>query len=526
MINFKSNLKLFINNEEYDFDHNVSFEFHPTNFSSITLNNVIKKTNNVFPLNTSIINYSREFTIVELRQDDKPVFVGIVNDIGRLNIMPNSLKTFSIKIADFRKWLSLTKPINKIYLNKTPFQIINDLISSLNEPKIAVGDIKFSTSNDFVIKAYNTTNKTLYQVLKDVMERQTNSLLYFTTQDGKVLINYKSNDSFKQTSNIVLNINDQEFLEKYKIMNIEFDNETTDYYNYLSYTSDNTISKLFKTEKDLPMNNQKIVLANSPIKIVDDIKYTFIKNTSNGGIRVPFILNQKNYQDGQYYDILYSESSNTLEVRTPNNDEQLTISYYIKQKLTLEAKNNQEISEIAQLSNTNGIVFKTEKFNDISNPDDLLAAVKNDLNKYSTPSKILTLNCREMIWDILDSIQVVNISPDIDGIYIVESYKGNFIPLGDKVFQNITYTIKQSKNMNNVLNKFDNQSYRDNPVYESDLFIDETQTINETANIIYSLNDFNIINNIVIDDNFLQQDLQIKLVNENINIKYKLLKVE
>ncbi len=68
----------------------------------------------------------------------------------------------------------------------------------------------------------------------------------------------------------------------------------------------------------------------------------------------------------------------------------------------------------------------------------------------------------------MDSVKVINISDYIDGTYIVESIKGSFIPLGAEIFQDITYTLKQSKNMNNVLNKFDNQSYRDNPAFDDE----------------------------------------------------------
>ena len=486
---FNSTFQLFINGEEYDFNNEVRFYFHPTNFSSVTLNNVVKKENNSWPNITNIIDFKNEFTICELKQNNKTFFIGIVNDIGRLSLLPNKPKTFSIQISDFRKWLSLTKPINELYINKTPTFIVNDLISKLKEPRIKVGNLRFSTPANYTIKAYNTTSKTLYQILKDVIERQTNSTLYFTIENNNFYINYKAANDFKTTSDQNLDITNYDFLLNNKIIDVTFDNETNEYYNYLAYTSDNTISKLFTTEFDLPVNEEKIVLFKPVGKIIESPSMTFYKNKSNGSKIIPVILNSNDAKEGKFCHLIWNEGSNTLENKWQTNDYLLTISYKTKQKLTLEAKNEAEITRLSNVSNTKGIVYKTEKFNDISDPDDLLAAVKNDLEKYSTPSKILTLTCKEFIWNILDAVNVININDELNGVYIVQSMEGKFKRIGSSsiVDKEITYILKQTRNFNTLANKFDNQSYRDTPA-TSNYVVENIDTITSKHILVFENN--------------------------------------
>jgi hypothetical protein len=129
-----SNLRLFINDDEYDFDGLVSFSYHPTNFSKMIFNEVIKKSDNVYPNNLKNISISREFSVARVYDNNDLIFLGIVNSTGRLSLLPNKLKSRSIEITDMRKLLSLLKPVNKVFFNVTPNTIINELVAGLNEP--------------------------------------------------------------------------------------------------------------------------------------------------------------------------------------------------------------------------------------------------------------------------------------------------------------------------------------------------------------------------------------------------------
>lgn len=491
-MDFNKTFELYINGEKYDFEDNFSFYFHPTNFSNITLNNVVKSTNNNWPNITNIIDFKNEFTICELRQNNRTFFIGVVNDVGRLSLMPNKPKTFSIQISDFRKWLSLTKPINKIYFDKTPSFIVNDLISSLNEPKIGVGNLSFSTDSNFTIKAYNTTNKTLYQILKDVIGRQTNSTLYFTIENNIFKINYKSIEDFKTPHQIKIDPTNQDFLVNYKINDIVFDNETNNYYNYLSYTSDNIISKFLIFENNLLLNSDKVILLNNVGRIIEGQDKTYFYNEKTHDKIIPVIMNSEDAKEGKFCHLVWSENSNIIENKFVSNDYKLKICYQSKISQTLEAKNLEEIRRLQNISGTSGIVYKSEKFNDISESDDLLAAVKNDLAKFSKPNKILTLTSNAFIYNVLDTVEVVNISDDVNGIYIVSQIEGKVKSLGNNdVFKEFTYTLKQTTNFDTIENKFDNQSYRElsattqNTIEDADTISSSVQIIFEDDNLSY-----------------------------------------
>ena len=117
------------------------------------------------------------------------------------------------------------------------------------------------------------------------------------------------------------------------------------------------------------------------------------------------------------------------------------------------------------ISNTNnGIVFKTEQYNDITTWNDLSNALTNLYDKYSSFQATITLVCRDFIWDILDVVSVTNINDQINGNYFVQSISGCLIKgENNNHFFEITYILNSSKNLDTLLNKYNSQIYRKNP---------------------------------------------------------------
>lgn len=475
MINFNKTLKLLINGEEYDFSNNITFSFHPTNFSTITFNDVIAKKNNKFPLNIQNPNkVNREFTFAELWQDNQLIYFGIVNDTGRFSLFPNKLKTFSVVITDFRKFLSSTNPINKLYRNKTPQEIVNDVVEFLNEEKISIGKLNFT--NNEPIQAYSSVNKNAYQILKNVITKLSNSFLYFTIENNKILINYKSEEDMKNISPIKLDSNDLQFLKTFKIKDIVFENETYDYANFLTYTSENIVSTFPTTEYDL-LINENIYLKSKPITIDSDIEKTFIIS-QDGTKRKAIFLNEKNVTSGKIYDFLYNPENNILKSNESIRGQKLTITYYTKGKVTFQDKNSKEIVEISKISGTNGIVAKYDKFNDLSYSNDLLRQLKTDLEQFSSPNRKIIITSEEPIWELTDVVEVQFNIEEVDGLYLVHSVNGKSQIIGESgKMQEYEYELKQTKNFDNIINKFDNQSYRDEAIYNEEQFIEDTLTL-------------------------------------------------
>ena len=462
MINLNGEIRLFINGEEYDFDGTINFSFESSNFSSLTFNNVIKKSNNTYPKTLQIPQLISPFTYAEVWVNNKVEFIGLVNDLGRFKLGKSNLKTFSIKISDYRKWLTLTKPIEKIYVNKTIYEILSDQLSELNEPKIKLHEsvqYKLVTIIDF----YSTQSKNVYQILKEVSERQSGGILYYYVEDGFLIINYKIGNDFENLSEIELDLNDQKMLDEYKILDIEYDASSNDYYNYIQVVSDNVKSSVPTIENNLQLKNDSIDLKKKIYEI--DFENSFIYDTVNNTKRKAVFKNKKTVLDGEYYDFLYTLDSDTLEVRSPSVSKFLNITYYSQEKMVLPYFKQQEIKDVKRISKTNnGIVFKTEQYNDITTLNDLSNALTNLYDKYSKFQTKITVISRSFIWEILDTVKISNINEQVDGKYYVQAISG-YLTKGknNNHFYEITYTLNNSKNLDTLLNKYNSQVYRKNP---------------------------------------------------------------
>ena len=462
MINLNGNIRLFINNEEYDFDGKIDFSFESSNFSSLTFNNVIKKSSNVYPKTLETPELLSPFTYAEVMVNDKVEFIGLVNDLGRFKLKKGHLKTFSVKISDFRKWLTLTRPIEKLYVNKTIYEIINDQLMELDEPKIKLQN-RLNNKLTTVIDFYSTQSKNIYQILKEVSERQSGGILYYYIQDGILIIDYKIGADFDTVSAISLDLADETMLNRYKVLDVEYDVGANDYYNYLELTSENVKSFDPIIENNLSMQDATIKLKKNLYEI--DLEKSVIKDPSNNSSRQAIFRNGQTLLDGEYYDFLYQLNSNILEVREPSSTKLLNIVYYTQDKAVLPYSKQADINFVKSISNTNnGIVFKTEQYNDITTWNDLSNALINLYDKYSNFQAKITLVCRDFIWDILDVVSVTNINDQINGNYFVQSISGYLIKgENNNHFFEITYTLNSSKNLDTLLNKYNSQVYRKNP---------------------------------------------------------------
>lgn len=462
MINLNGNIRLFINNEEYDFDGKINFSFESSNFSSLTFNNVIKKSNNVYPKTLETPSLLYPFTYAEVWVNDKVEFIGLINDLGRFKLRKDNLKTFSIKISDYRKWLTLTRPIEKIYVGKTIFEILNDQLNELNEPKIKLKEglnKKLITIIDF----YSTQSKNIYQILKEVSERQSGGILYYYVQDGILIIDYKINEDFNIISSINLDLEDEKMLTQYKVLDVEYDVGSNDYYNYLQITSENVKSFDPVIENNLSLKKSTVKLKKNLYEI--DMEKSVIKDLNNNSSRQAVFKNKQTLLDGEYYDFLYQLNSDFLEVRETSSTKLLDLIYYSQDKVVLPYSKQIDVDYIKNISHTkNGVVFKTEQYNDITTWNDLSKALINLYEKYSHFQAKITLVCRDFIWDILDVVNVNNINDQVNGNYFVQSISGYLIKgENNNHFFEINYTLNNSKNLDTLLNKYNTQVYRKNP---------------------------------------------------------------
>ena len=477
MIDISGNIQLFIDNVEYDFQNKFEFYFHPTNFSSMKFFEVIPKNNNFYPNNIQYQKPDREFTFAKVLKDNEVIFFGIINKTGRHSLMPNQLKTKAVEICDYRKWLSVSKNIDKIFFNKKPKEIVSEVVNILNEPRIKLGSLNFT--NDDYIKAYSLTNKNAYQILKEVIPNLTNSILVFKNEGEFVTINYKSNQELKQNiSPIILDFNNVDFFSEYKILDINYENDTSNYANSITCTSNNLLSEKPTDNRILILESDVLVLSNNIDKVINEKEFTYIQKQT-GEIITLDIKNKSNLTEGEYFDIAYDLGKNTIEVNEKylKQNNILNIRYFSKQTLTITANNYGEINKLATISGTSGIVSRTEKYNDYSNVNDLYRVLNTQLEKNSIEKSTLILKSNKKIWDLLDVVNVKNYSDEINGIYLVHEISGNGTAWITGELIEYEYTLKKTFSTDNIVNLFDSQSFRDNPAYDENNVLETTETI-------------------------------------------------
>lgn len=519
MFKISGEIQLFIDNEEYDFESKFDFYFHPTNFSYMKFLNVIKKDVNFYPENMKVQKIEREFTFAEVKQNGITIFFGIINKTGRFSLLPNKLKTKAIEIADFRKWLSLSKNIDKVFFNKKPTEIISEVLNVLNEPRFKIGVMNFS-NNDF-IKAYSLHNKNAYQILKDVIPNLTNSILVFKIEGDFITINYKSNQEIKDNvSPIILDFQNQLFFSDYKILDINYENDTSNYLNSISCTSDNLLSEKPVDNEIKILENETLTLSNNISKIINEKDFTFISLSDGEKITLE-IKNEKNIDQNEYYDLLFDAGKNTLKINKKylNINAILFVRFFSKISLTITANNYSEIKKISQISKTSGIVSSVEKYNDVSNINDLYRILNSRLEKKSIEKISLTITSNEKIWNLLDIVSVKNYSPDIDGNFLVHEISGSGSSWKNDELITYSYLLKKTLSTDNIVNLFDSQSFRDNPVIESDAIFETTETIGKELILIWNTESSKIeSSDSFYQKNLLQKNLQANLTDSKFDV--------
>lgn len=506
-IDFTKKIKLIIDKQEMIFGNEISIEDHPSNFSSITFLNVLPKANSIYPKNLEYQHFAEIFSIGEVYCDDKLIFFGIVNSTGRLSFDKYSVKSKAIKIVDFRKWLSIKRPVDLIFLKKSPSYIVNELISGLNEPRIVVGNLDFG--NNQLIDAYSIINKSPYSVLKEVIENQSNSFLYFTINDqSQIEVNFKAiskltKDVRMQTVKPDLDLTNLDLLKDYKLNNIDLEFDNDRYINNIIVSSDNVVSSksvidhipLFNntsasTSKIIGYYNQKNT--NTFLAYRDNIGSGF--TIEKPKLEVASIENN----DVVSWDIKYKINDNSLTINqklleslNPKKEYFISFEYQPLFKLSSEHKNQEEINRIGSLSNTKGEVFRSDKFDDITSYKDLARIAISEVSKNSKITRTITIESDKPIWNVAE-IVYVNYDDSITDNYLVHEItaklKINKINDINQFTGSFITTLRSTANTDTWINLFDNQNYRSEPAFNKDAIINIVKSDEDIDDIILRSN--------------------------------------
>lgn len=499
-IDFAQEIRLLIDGEEMIFENKITIEDHPSNFSSITFTNVLPKKQKTYPQYMSYQHFAEVFSIGEVYVGNRLIFFGIVNATGRLSFNKNSIKSKAIKIVDFRKWLSIKRPVDLIFFKKSPEYIVNELVIGLDEPRIIVGNLNFT--NTEMISAYSIINKSPFSVLKDVIASQTNSFLYFEiTQDKKISINFKSVSDFENlTVSPDLNLNNLDSLANYRIENIDVEFDNDDYVNDIIVESQNIVSDKNVIEFVQINKNENLLISNNigSINTLSTNNFLAYRSSNTLGYVVVKkhldIISSSNI-DQVRWDLKYQGGSNTLTINQilldgldPTKNYFIALDYYPQTKVSLEKRNIEEINRIGNLSNTKGDVCRFDKYDDITAFNDLVKIANSEVEKNSKITRTITIQSTLPIWNVADIVKVISTEKAIEDCYLVQTITAdlNVSLVNNKTYFTSTFTtiLKSTANTNSWLNLFDNQSYRSNPLMDANTTIEIRHTDDELSEII------------------------------------------
>ncbi|WP_051604571.1 hypothetical protein [Mycoplasmopsis californica] len=125
-------------------------------------------------------------------------------------------------------------------------------------------------------------------------------------------------------------------------------------------------------------------------------------------------------------------------------------------------QNSEEIARVHKLNTFNGDVFKFEKFNDLSDYDDLFNKTNNNLKINSQPRKELRVITTRPFLELGDTLDLNFNDFKFDGRYICYGFNAKYFANTHGL--HITYLLRNSFNSDTLLNIYDNQTYRTNPL--------------------------------------------------------------
>lgn len=502
-------IRLVIDKQEMIFGNEISIEDHPSNFSSITFLNVLPKQNSTYPQYLAYQHFAEIFSIGEVYCGDKLIFFGIVNSTGRLSFNKHSVKSKAIKIVDFRKWLSIKRPIDLIFLKKSPSYVVNELIGGLNEPRIVVGNLDFG--NNQLIDAYSITNKSPYSVLKEVIGHQSNSFLYFTINDkNQMEVNFKAVEKLSkdetQTVEPDLDLSNLDLLKDYKLNNVDLEFDNDRYVNNIIISSQNIVSstsqidyiQIYKsdnvaTTKTIGYYNQKNESTFLAYKNAQDpLEFTIVKQR----LEVTSIEDNETIN----WDLKYKINDSSLIINQklldnldPKKEYFISFEYQPLLNLSTEHRNQEEINRVGSLSNTKGEVFRSDKFDDITNYKDLARIAISEISKNSKITRTITIESDKPIWNVAD-IVYVNYDDHITDNYLVHEItaklKINYLSNTNtnQLTGSFVTTLKSTANTDVWINLFDNQNYRSDPAYNRDAIIHVIKSDEDIDDIVFKSN--------------------------------------
>lgn len=405
------------------------------------------------PKMKSITNYEnfKTFQKAEWIVDGKVFFTGMVQLTGRDNrYSPEAVKTLSLKLVDYKDFLSRGAFVNQVFKNKKPSEILFGIKEDLENYGITFEESDLHLQNDEKLVFLNAKDLTLFQLL-ETLQQLTNSV--WSIEDNK--LHFDTVESLNQAPDF--KICDERLIE------IDFSQNNNDTFNQKRIISDNVVSDKITRKNVTIKENKEVNFLN---------KITNLKVFS--GSRRLVVKNSLQIEAGEMWEVNFDDNTDFFEVNENyTNSTFLTVEYNEVKKSSITINNFKLKQEIAQRSGTTGEVTAIERESYLITESNLIKKAKNEIEKNAVNKNVFVLRSFENLFKIRDKVNLIT-GDENEGLYFVKKIQIDQKGFDKKVY---TFTLISKLNRNTDINFFDLKPFNPDDLvepdfYETDIFID------------------------------------------------------
>ena len=430
------------------------------------------------------------------------LFAGIVKNTGDISLNPRHPHYCSLQILDYKTFLSESDTLDFVISNKTIYEAIEMVVSTVADYGFVVGNIDIESAND-IIGAYSTLNKTAYDVLQYLANISNCKWRCRYVDEDTMAIDFYDPDTLPQGANINYT---QEYWEDNNIVDLTFNYGTRDYRNKQIMLSNEVYGGIDYTEILLSNGYDKSFITQQNVGVVKSVNV-------NGEEKE--VVSQQDKDLGVDGDFYYTPGKNVVESAISYTaGTQIKITYIPLVKGRQIVYNNEEVNRIANQTNTSGIISRYENRNDIISSEEL-EQIGETYIEYKGKSEII-LKLTTQNKNLYNIGEVVYFDAPIDELkqkYMVKAKKIEYEAINSVINIFYTYELSSSFNSEKAINYFDNQRNKASGNIQEGESITRNIDISNSALIVWGNSTIEEVSVSIDGDNTLNSVLNSPFIN-------------
>lgn len=497
-------ISIFINNEEVVCSNKIEIVEDMLTTSSTILNNCYPKSWENDKDYITRFYYPKDYSQCKIFNDEDLIFCGVVKNTGNISLNPRQPHFCSLEILDYKTFLSEGNLLDFVIENKTIAEAIGMVIGEVSGYGFVVGDINIYGADD-IIGAYNTQNKSAYDVLQYFADISGSRWFTKMIDDYTIQINFIDPDFMEQDNDIAYT---QDYFEENDIEDITFSYSTNDYRNKQMILSNQVFGSIDYNETILASGYSREFITTNLIGKIQSI--TVNGTTATFGTEYDEEL-------GLDYDFFYKSGEAKFTSNSNNNlypaNTVVKIIYTPLINGRQVISNNNEINRISTNTNRDGVIERYEDRNDVVSNDELLEIARTYLKYKGAPEVNLTVKSyKQNLFNIGEKVYFDAPLNELKKQYMVKSKKTIIYAVGENTYEVFyEYNLSSSFNAERAVNWFDNQRHKSSGNISEGQYINRNIDIERSANIIfydYEVNEIEVVGN-----NELEAQLEAPLIS-------------